>query len=353
MVPVRCWRGVGLLLWVLLASLAAARSAGLARAESTYTLADGVELRLLDAQQGAKVLLDDRDAPFFARLTTIDMAARMGRALSPAKRGANLQQFRRFVAASARNWSRAEEQAVVQAARVVQFLCADVLPSMVPNPWRFVKTDGREEGGASYARGGCVVLSEEAIREAAGGGSNASLVSTIVEQTFQLYSRQHPERAETLYGAIGFHKVPKLRLGAFLEARRLTTPGATTDAYVIEASTSRGRRMLVTPVSYARFGSYVPGVTSLQAYLVRGLFEVTERDGVWTVKAAQNRVPHQVSPATIGPAREPYDASSVYRLNPGEMLARLVAMIVTRGAGVGPGGSIDVVDRVANALAAK
>ncbi|MBV9464042.1 MAG: hypothetical protein JO317_07425, partial [Verrucomicrobiae bacterium] len=154
---------------------------------------------LMDAETAAKEILTPD--PFFDRLTTLDMSLRIGVELEPARRDEDMDLFKEFLRENVRNWTPAEKELVMPALKDAAGKIKTVYPKLMPAEWSFIKTTGREEGGATYTRGRHIILSQSTIGNLE-EGKFQQFVRETIHETVHIYLRAHPEQKPALYKAI-------------------------------------------------------------------------------------------------------------------------------------------------------
>ena len=281
---------------------------------------DGVEVHFLTAAEAADAIVDDREQPFFSRLTLVEMAVRRGRALETRDLVTEQRGFKTFVRTCVLNWTRAEKDALLPVLRAVHTKCKPVVPDLIPRQWRFIKTDGREEGGAAYTRGDAIVLP---ARRLARGVATRS----VVHETFHVYSRLHLVKREALYDSVGFRRLAGVTLPPALDAKRMTNPDGPDFNYAITIKDAEGRAFDAILLAYAKH-EFKPEVTGLFSYGTFSLFEVRRRGRSWVLATDAAGQP---TPIPVDQARGFYEQigrNTGYVLHPDEILADNVALLV-------------------------
>ncbi len=309
-----------------------ARSGDLDRAGRApdLILPGGKEIHLLAAEESAVAILQDAPSPFFDRVTTLDMSVRMGIRLDGNDDAANRRRFKAFVVESVRDWSPGERAALLEALQRAHGLCDAVVPLLVPRQWRFIKTTGREEGGAPYTRGNSIVLPQGQLVGLPANGPSASFVEMIIHETFHVYSRMHPQQRERLYKCLGFSRTGPVKLGEYLSQRRITNPDGVDYGYRITIRDARNEPMEAILLTYSSHRASPKPAMGLFAHVTFSLFELRERNGVWEVVLGANGLPQPISPQSAGEFGGQIGGLTGFPSHPDEILADHVALEVSR-----------------------
>lgn len=185
-------------------------------------LPGGIAVELLTAEEARTAIVDPSD-PFFAKLTPLEISLRLDEDVTALPREEALARFRTFLAGEVTDWPEDERDILVLALPRVAEACGKGCPKLLPARWRFIRSTGREESGAPYTRGDCIVLPAGVIDQFV-SQSVESLGKLIVHETFHVYSRLHPKERDALYGEIGYRPVGAVALPDSIEKIRLTNP---------------------------------------------------------------------------------------------------------------------------------
>ncbi|MFN0172421.1 MAG: hypothetical protein ACKV22_38955 [Bryobacteraceae bacterium] len=166
--------------------------------------------------KAAAHILRHRD-PWAKQLSSFDLGARQKTAVPT-----SLHEFLTFAAASAVTWTPREEASWQP---IIEKLGAAIagLNLHVPNI-DLVKTNGREEFGASYTRDDAIVLPESMISLASSNPRNAYFL--LAHELFHVLSRTDSRLRDRLYALLGFERVRRFEYPAELEDRRISNPDA-------------------------------------------------------------------------------------------------------------------------------
>jgi len=295
--------------------------------EPAHVLPDGKEIHLLDAREGAEAILDDQGEPFFSVLTTLDLSVRMGEALDPRDYDKNKDRFAAFLKSCVREWTPAEKSALLEVLKEAHAAASAVTPDLIPKKWTFIKTTGREEGGALYARGGAIVVPQESLNNLLADPGSGALVREMIHESFHLYSRAHPEQRSRLYRAIGFTRMGSLVLGPQLARRRMTNPDAPDFAHGITLKNSKGEPFRAILVTYSKLPEFTPEAAGLFSYVTFGLFEVRPGGESWRVATDPRGEPRSIDPEHAHGFFEQIGRNTRYIIHPEEVLADNVSIL--------------------------
>ena len=195
-------------------------------------LGDGILVELLTIEEAKKAIIDPSD-PFFAKLTPLEISLRLDEDVTALPREEALAKFRTFLQGEVMEWSTFEKRMLEVALPLVAQACRERCPEILPKRWRFLRTTGREELGAPYTRGDCIVIPDKvalklitALRDAdATVIKNVEALGTlVVHETVHVWTRNHPIERDALYREIGFNRIEPVTLHPSIEKIRLTNP---------------------------------------------------------------------------------------------------------------------------------
>lgn len=194
-------------------------------------------------EEGKKVLKEQDD--FVSRLSPFDRAARM-KTDQEVSEAAYLE----FVGRNVLDW-RPEEKAAVQSALAEIQPKLDELSLSFPRTIYFVKTTGKEEGGAEYTRGNAIVLPPAVLEKS----KQASLPALIAHELFHIFSRYNPETRDKLYALIGFQACGEIAFPPALAPVKLTDPDAPRNDHCIQLKTGGGNIWAI-PILFSQSPHY-------------------------------------------------------------------------------------------------
>ncbi|WP_395021265.1 hypothetical protein [Dongia sp.] len=290
----------------LLLALAGGARADTGWAETTFVFATVEE---------AAAALGAADA-YTAAMTPLDRAMRL-----KTDRAVSSEDYRRFAAAAARDWTAAERTALrADIAALVPALAALKVPA--PQRILLIKTSGAEEGDAAYTRGDAVM-----IPEVMADGASEDLQWILAHEVFHVVSRQNPALREELYAAIGFVKVDPFPLPADIAAQLVTNPDAQGNDHLVRVSVD-DEEVCGTPILMFTSDRYDPQQGGdffnymKDRFLVsRGIADRKDGMPVDLRVAPSNRV--------VGLERRTGE-NTVYNIHPEEILAENFALLATK-----------------------
>ncbi|MCH2211648.1 MAG: hypothetical protein MK110_10115 [Fuerstiella sp.] len=182
--------------------------------------------------------------PFVSAMSRFD---RQSRLLSD--EDVTVEEYLDFVSLHVLQWTDAE---ILSITEVVQSIEKRFRPFSLSLPEQilFVKTDGKEEGGAAYCRENAVVLPESRIAV-----SRDRLERLIVHELFHVLSSHNPELRQKLYAIIDFRTCDQISLPGSLSNRKLTNPDAPLVNCVIDLR-HHNQNVTVAPVLFANVDRY-------------------------------------------------------------------------------------------------
>jgi hypothetical protein len=267
----------------------------------------------------ASGVLTKKDA-FLSAMTPIDRSARLQVARSVSE-----QEYLRFVSNQTLDWTPAEHERL--RGYLAEFRARTAPWNLaLPPEVTFVKTTGREEGGAAYCREAAVVLPESYLAR-----GPVPLRDVVFHELFHVFSSHHPEKRAALYAVVSFELCPEIWLPPSLAKRKLTNPDAPRLDSVIRLP--RGdKRVPATPILLLRGDAYDerrggPFFTQLDATLL-GLEDLGTMFRPIGVTAGRP------SPLLIPETDEQYLAlvgrNTKYTIHPEEILADNFVLLVDR-----------------------
>jgi hypothetical protein len=318
-----------MLMMIVLTGWAAVAADEAAPPKGRFPLTGGKVLVLLDRSEAAKAILEDAPEPFFAKLSPTDVSARLEGRVSLEPSEGKLGKLKDLFRESVKDWTPDETDWLRKVTEAAQERCDKALTALIPQEWKFIKTDGHEEADACYTRGDCIVLPETFVQLVLPLKDQDLAIRIIIHETFHVYSRFHPQKREALYGAIGFTRLKSLELGPQLSPRRVTNPDAPDCAWAFSIPHEGGEAtpavllMVVPPENDAVAGS-------LFLKMVWGFFPVRKTEGGYTVAAESDAFPKPLDPRTVRAFNERAGKTLTYddMTHPEEMIAELVPQLV-------------------------
>lgn len=317
----------------------AALAAEQAPATSQFTLADGKTLILCDREEGARLILADAPQPFFSVLSPTDVSLRLEGTVNLEPSVEKLEKLKELCQASVEDWTADEADWLRQAAVAAHERCNEVLPDLVPQEWRFIKSPKcREETGLSgYTRGMSIILSGKTLRWLREAHWMEMTMTLIVHEAYHVYSRHHPEKREALYKILGFSRLPSLELDPDVARRRITNPDAPDCAWAYPLPQEDGTSVPAILLTVAPPDKDEAAGSSLLNRMEWGFYPVHEVDGRWRLVRQGDSFPRPIDPRDVSSLVERIDvlAEHTDMTHPEEIMAVLVARVIVEG-GEGP-----------------
>lgn len=153
-----------------------------------------------------------------------------------------------FVSKNVLAWNDDEKKKIITAFQGVQAKLEELaLP--FPEKVFFIKTTGREEGGAAYTRANAVIFPEANLT-----ANSTMMQKLIAHELFHILTRANPELREKLYAAIGFVKCNDVFL-VELKSRKITNPDAPRNDHCIRLRVGLNDQWAV-PILYSKTEKY-------------------------------------------------------------------------------------------------
>ncbi len=200
-----------------------------------------------DAQEAAAIL--GRDDDYVRATQPLERRAKVRRA-----QPVDAAQYRRHMAAQARDWTGEERQRLAPlAARLQGFL--DGVRLRLPERILLIKAAAPLMDGAPHTRANAIVLPEPFLASA----RPEDLAYILGHELFHVLSRHDPQQRERLYAAIGFRRCESVELPGALERLRITNPDAPQERHAIRVR-YRGNAVEAMPVMLLRSEDFDPAL---------------------------------------------------------------------------------------------
>jgi hypothetical protein len=313
---------------ILGAAVASLISAGAAAEDVVVPLEEGRIVRFLGAASAREAIVSEEGDPFFKTLSRFDLEARLGRSIDGISREEAVQLLRKRFQNACVEWTRDEVETLVESCRRLWGRARELCPGFIPAEWKFIKTDGSEEGGAAYTRADAIILPVSKLGWNLGGRGGARLDRLVAHETCHVYGRRNSGVRARLFDRLGFAFVGPIDLGEELAARSITNPdGPIVDA-VIRLSLRGGREIdaamvLYAPVERPNFQESGRGV---MPYLQFGFFEAEETPEGWRLAREPGAAPRARKIQEVSGFFERIGRNTTYFIGPDEILAENVAI---------------------------
>jgi hypothetical protein len=300
--------GTGLLVWLLLGSLAC-----LAHAEDAE-LRPGCVAHFATDAEAAQVIGAKDD--FIQRLSPFDRAARM-----KTDQPVSEDRFLAFLKSNVSAWADTDEPRVQNAINALRPEL-EKLSVPFPNKIDFIKTTGAEEGHAFYTRDTAIIMPGAQIVAA----SPDLLKKTIAHELFHILSRNNPELREKLYQSIGFVHCDEVQLPPDLAARKITNPDAPRNDHAIRLQFG-GKEVLAVPILLSNSDKYDRAKGG-------EFFDYMQLKFLVIQPSPGAKPPQLLDPAYVSHFFEQVGRNTEYIIHPEEILAENFSQIVTGQTGV-------------------
>ncbi len=279
-------------------------------------IGEGTAVVFATVEEGREILVRPDD--FVALMSPFDRAARM-----KMDKDVSEKEYLEFVGENVLAWEDAEKQKVVSAIQSLR-PALEALSYAFPETVFFIKTTGREEGGAVYTRANAIVFPEDYLTT-----PPEKIKKTIAHELFHILSRANPDLREKLYAAIGFEKCGEVKFPAELKPRKLTNPDAPRNDHCIRLQVE-GKERWAIPVLFSDAEKYDKNRGGEFFNYLQFRFLVVERGAqAGAVKPAfQDQNPLLADVQQVSGFIEQVGRNTEYIIHPEEILADNFALLV-------------------------
>lgn len=229
-------------------------TAALAQDYSAFIPLGDYSVLALASPEKAEACLTQEDT-FIQQLSAFDLASRTGK-----EKQARLSDYYKVLAKSPKKWRKKDIKTLQALSKSVadRFVHRQLRP-VFPDTIVLIQTREKDEGGANYSRGKCLVLHRDNLTE-----------PQLIHALFHVLSRQNPALREGLYASIGFNSCNAISFPESLKNRLITNPDCPRyDNYIMLSQ--EGRHFPATMITYSKT-AYHGG--NLFQYLHKGLVEL-------------------------------------------------------------------------------
>ncbi len=162
----------------------------------------GPDVAFLTAEQAKTAIIDESVEPYFSLLQTQEMSAKTGSEIDGDTLTVQRDACRKRYQAGVREFSAAEQAALVHVVAGVQPYLIAHFPVFAAEPWRFIKLSRSFEGGMPHTRGHCIVLSDDVLPMFIAGAAqplNPQGTMLLVHEQTHVIQRLHHELFAPLY----------------------------------------------------------------------------------------------------------------------------------------------------------
>jgi hypothetical protein len=197
----------------------------------------GTKVTFATAKKGAAIITANDD--YLSRISPFDCQSKM-----QTNAAVTQDDLVRFMGANTLEWRKEEKQKVAAAIDIFRGLSAALSLPLPPEVF-FVKTTGKEEGGAAYTRANAIFFPASFLKM-----GQERLNWFVFHELFHVLTRANPPLREQLYEIIGFKKCGEVELPPALAARKISNPDAPVYDHVIEVQVD-GKDHWGVPIIYS------------------------------------------------------------------------------------------------------
>ena len=289
--------------------------------DSAMKLQEGTEL-VFAGVKDAKEVLTTRDT-FINLLSTFDRSARL-----KTDKYVSEKQFLEYVANQIRPWTDDEKRMIKTAVESV----ANKLSSFklnFPQKILLIKTTGKEEGHATYCRGGAIILPQSQLDK-----QNPNLGNVIIHELFHILTSNDPKLKESLYEVIHFKKCNNIRFPDKLREIKITNPDAPSNDHYVEVQ-YRDQVLKLVPIIFSSVQTYdLQKGGEFFGYLVFKLLVVEKVGNNWRFKPGTDDEPILLDVQEVPDYFNKIGMNTHYIIHPEEILAENFVLMVIRGQNV-------------------
>ncbi|MEN0651950.1 MULTISPECIES: hypothetical protein [Hyphobacterium] len=220
-----------------------------------------------------------------------------------------------------------EERARLEALLAEDAALLDSLSPLLPDDVLFIATNGGLDGGFPHTRGNAIVFTPGWL-----AGGDAGFRQTFYHELWHVLSRHNRDRADEIFGLIGFEPCEVI-LPESLSERRLTNPDAPFNAHYapLEMDQADG----VVPVLFLPEGGYDPALEGgFGAHLGFALMAVDAVDGTCRAATDADGNPMLIAPGNLPQYLDLIGRNTGYIIHPEETLADNFVLWVNGAEGV-------------------
>ncbi len=268
------------------------------------------------ADEGRKILTTRDD--FIRALSPFDRAVRV-----KTDKEVPEKEFLEFVGRSVLDWTEAEKGSLTSTLERLQMLFARLALAW-PKAIYFIKTTGREEGGAAYTRDHALILPQNMLTP-----NRPPSPRLIAHELFHILSRGNPGLRDRLYQTIGFVKCNEIELPETLRNRKITNPDAPANDHCIRVQVA-GADVWAVPIIFSRIDRYdVQQGRDFFSYMQSQLLLIDRADNSPNAKPLYTgSQPRLVDFSEVRGFYEQIGRNTEYIIHPEEILADNFAMLV-------------------------
>lgn len=280
------------------------------------TLYNNTKIVFASVEIGQKILGKKDD--FVSRLSGFDRSARLktDQEISESK-------YLNFVKSNVQEWKAEEKTRLI---KDIEDLSTDLeqYSLNMPDTIYFIKTTGKEEGGAPYTRQNAIVIPRNIFAK-----ENVSHKKTILHELFHIWSRTNPGLRNDIYSIIGFHKCGEFELPRVLRDIKITNPDAPRNDYFIKLQYG-DNEVKAVPILFSKSDKYDPEHGGqFFDYLVFSFLVIDEKEGGFSLKIVSNK-PMILNLNEVSGYFDQIGRNTNYIIHPEEILADNFALMVQK-----------------------
>lgn len=298
-----------------------------AAADVRVPLSEKTTIVFLNIQSAADAIVSEEGDPFFRVLSPIDIEARLGRSTDGMSKEQAIQALKEHFRSAVLDWTSGEVEMLAASCRRIHQRAAQLCPAFLPAEWKFVKTDGSDEGGAAYTRGDAVILPASKFPAAADPAGPGKLDRLLAHETCHVYGRTHPGVRARLFARFGFAFVGPIEWTGPLADRKITNPDGPMADAVIRLRRRDGSEFDATAILYSPIDRFDPARgQGVFRYFRFGFVEVAQSNGVWRMVSGATADPTVLGTHEISGYFDQIGRNTEYIIGPDEILAENVAI---------------------------
>ncbi len=285
--------------------------------QAQIKLSGDTTITFATADEGRKILTARDD--FVRALSPFDRAARVKTAGAVSEKA-----FLEFVGRNVLDWTEAEKASVVSALERLK-APFDRLALPWPKTIYFIKTTGKEEGGAAYTRDQALILPHTMLTP-----TRPLSPRLVAHELFHILSRSNPGLRDRLYQAIGFVKCTGIELPETLRNRKITNPDAPANDHCIRVQVA-GADVWAVPIIFSRTERYDVERGGEFFFYLQSQLLLVDRQGDSPVAKPMyvGSQPRLVDFDQVSGFYEQVGRNTEYTIHPEEILADNFALLVT------------------------
>lgn len=220
-----------------------------------------------------------------------------------------------------------EERARLEALIAEDAALLESLSPLLPDDVVFIATNGGIDGGFPHTRGNAIVFTPGWL-----AGGDAGFRQTFYHELWHVLSRHNRDRANEIYGLIGFEPC-EITVPESLYSRRLTNPDAPSNAHYAPLEMEQGDG--VVPILFMPEGGYDPEREGgFGAHMDFALLAVTVEGRHCDAASNEDGTPLLIPPGSLPQYLDLIGHNTGYIIHPEETLADNFVLWINGAEGV-------------------